>query len=125
METALAALAALFLTVAVYLVLSRSLVRVLLGVVVLGNAINILILVAGRVTSAVPPIVPAGQKLPAGPFANPLPQALILTAIVIGFAMFTFLIVLALRAYEAMDADDTDHMRLAEPEGEPQPPLEY
>jgi len=125
MEPVLAILVGLFLTVAIYLILSRSLIRVLLGVVVLGNAINLLIFVAGRLTSAVPPIVPAGQKVPSGLFANPLPQALILTAIVIGFAMFAFLIVLAFRAYEAMDADDTDHMRLAEPEGEPRPPLEY
>lgn len=62
---------------------------------------------------------------PVGYFANPLPQALILTAIVIGFAMFAFLIVLALRAYQEMHADDTDQMRLAEPDGEPNPPLEY
>jgi multicomponent Na+:H+ antiporter subunit C len=39
--------------------------------------------------------------------------------------MFAFLIVLAFRAYQEMDADDTDHMRLAEPKGEPKPPLEY
>ena len=58
-------------------------------------------------------------------FANPLPQALILTAIVIGFAMFAFLIVLTFRAYQSLDADNTDHMRLGEPEGEPNPPLEY
>ncbi|MEO6012228.1 MAG: Na+/H+ antiporter subunit C [Devosia sp.] len=125
MEPVLAILVSLFLAVAIYLMLSRSLVRVLLGVVVLGNGINLLIFVAGRLTSATPPIVPPGQKIPAGLFANPLPQALILTAIVIGFAMFAFLIVLAFRAYEAMNADDTDQMRLAEPEGEPRPPLEY
>jgi multicomponent Na+:H+ antiporter subunit C len=98
---------------------------VLLGIVVLGNAVNLLIFVAGRLTRATPPIVPDGQVAPVGYFANPLPQALILTAIVIGFAMFAFLIVLAFRAYQEMDADDTDHMRLAEPPGEPKPPLEY
>ena len=60
-----------------------------------------------------------------GAFANPLPQALILTAIVIGFAMFAFLSVLVFRAYQDLDADHTDHMRLAEPDGDPKPPLEY
>jgi multicomponent Na+:H+ antiporter subunit C len=69
--------------------------------------------------------VPADQTVPVGYIANPLPQALILTAIVIGFAMFAFLIVLAFRAYQSMDADNTDHMRLAEPEDRPRPPLEY
>ena len=125
MEPVIAILVGLFLTVAAYLILSRALIRVLLGIVVLGNAVNLLIFVAGRLTHATPPIVPAGQAVPPSPFANPLPQALILTAIVIGFAMFAFLVVLALRAYQAMDADNTDHMRLAEPRGEPKPPLEY
>ena len=125
MEPVIALLVGLFVAVAAYLMLSRALVRVLLGIVVLGNAVNLLIFVAGRLTRATPPIVPAGQATPGGYFANPLPQALILTAIVIGFAMFAFLIVLAFRAYQEMDADDTDHMRLAEPDGEPKPPLEY
>ena len=125
MEPIVALLVGLFIAVAAYLMLSRALVRVLLGVVVLGNAVNLLIFVSGRLTSATPPIVPAGETTPVGYFANPLPQALILTAIVIGFAMFAFLIVLAFRAYQEMDADDTDQMRLAESRGEPKPPLEY
>ena len=125
MEPVIALLVGLFLAAASYLMLSRALVRILLGIVVLGNAVNLLIFVAGRLTRASPPIVAAGQSGLEGPFANPLPQALILTAIVIGFAMFAFLIVLAFRAYQEMDADDTDHMRLAEPDGEPKPPLEY
>jgi multicomponent Na+:H+ antiporter subunit C len=125
MEPVIAILVGLFIAIAAYLMLSRALVRVLLGIVVLGNAVNLLIFVAGRLTRATPPIVPAGEAAPAGYFANPLPQALILTAIVIGFAMFAFLIALAFRAYQEMDADNTDHMRLAEPPGEPKPPLEY
>jgi multicomponent Na+:H+ antiporter subunit C len=125
MEAVLALLVGLFLAAAIYLILSRALVRILLGVVVLGNAINLLIFTAGRLTRATPPIIPPGQKLADAAVANPLPQALILTAIVIGFATFAFLIVLAFRAYQSLDADDTDHMRLAEPEGRPHPPLEY
>jgi multicomponent Na+:H+ antiporter subunit C len=125
MEPVLALLTGLFLTVAAYLLLSRALVRMLLGVVVLGNGVNLLIFTAGRLTRATPPIVPSGATLPAGPIANPLPQALILTAIVIGFALFAFFAVLVFRAYQELDADESDHMRLAEPEGEPRPPLEY
>jgi multicomponent Na+:H+ antiporter subunit C len=125
METALAILVGLFLVVAVYLIMSRTLIRVLLGVIVLGNAINLLIFTAGRLTRAAPPIIGADHTIPAGAYANPLPQALILTAIVIGFAMFAFLIVLAFRAYQAMDADNTDTMRLTEPDGDPTPPLDY
>ncbi|HEY4203255.1 MAG TPA: Na+/H+ antiporter subunit C [Devosiaceae bacterium] len=125
MEMALAALVGIFITVAVYLLLARSLVRMLLGLGVLGNAVNLLIFTAGRLTRAVPPIVPDGLRVPAVPIANPLPQALILTAIVIGFALFTFLLVLAYRAYQSLGDDDTKTMRLTEPEGGPFPPLSY
>ena len=125
MEPILALLVGLIVAAAVYLILSRSLVRVLLGVVLLGNGINLLIFVAGRLTTATPPIIPKGAVAPPMPHANPLPQALILTAIVIGFAMFAYLAVLAFRAYQSLDADNTDHMRMAEPEQQPQPPLEY
>ena len=125
METGIALLVGLFVAAGVYLLLSRALIRMILGFVLLGNGVNLLILTAGRLTREVPPIVPAGLELPPEAIANPLPHALILTAIVIGFAMFAFLMVLAYRAYLALDADDTDTMRLAEPKGGPQPPLSY
>lgn len=125
MEPILACLVGLFIAAAIYLMLSRALIRAVLGVVLLGSGVNLLIFTAGRVTRANPPIVPSGQATPEGYFANPLPQALILTAIVIGFGIFAYLIVLTFRAYQALDADHTDQMRLAEPEDWPQPPLEY
>ena len=124
-EPVFAVLVGIFIAAAAYLVLSRALVRVLLGIVLLGNGANLLIFVAGRLTRAAPPIVPGGADTIAGAAANPLPQALILTAIVIGFAMFAFLSVLVFRAYQDLDADHSDKMRVAEPEGEPNPPLEY
>ena len=72
-----------------------------------------------------PPIIPADLDVPEIATANPLPQALILTAIVISFSLFAFLLVLAYRAYQELDTDNTDEMRLAEPKGEPLPPLGY
>lgn len=125
MEVGLALLVGLFAAAGIYMLLSRALIRMLLGLVLLGNGVNLLILTAGRLTREVPPIVPPGLDVPAAAVANPLPHALILTAIVIGFAMFTFLLVLAYRAYQALDADDTDSMRLAEPKSGPAPPLSY
>ena len=125
MEFVVALLVGLIVAAAIYLILSRALIRVLLGIVLLGNGINLLIFVAGRLTTATPPIIPKSADAPAWPYANPLPQALILTAIVIGFAMFAYLAVLAFRTYQSLDADNTDHMRLTEPEQQPQPPLEY
>ena len=125
MDYVLAALVGLFIAIGTYLLLSRSVIRMLLGLVVLGNGVNLLIFTAGRLTREIAPIVPPGLEQPAGPIANPLPQALILTAIVIGFAMFSFLLVLAFRAYQSLDADNTDTMRVAEPVDEPNPPLSY
>ena len=125
MDYVIAALVGCFIALGIYLLLSRSVIRMLLGMVVFGNGVNLLIFTAGRLTQAVPPIVPPGLDQPEGAIANPLPQALILTAIVIGFAMFSFLLVLAFRAYQTLDADNTDTMRLAEPERSPSPPLSY
>jgi multicomponent Na+:H+ antiporter subunit C len=125
MDAMFAILAGVFIAVAVYLLLARSLLRVLLGLAILGNGINLVILVAGRLTRAAPPILPAGVTAPDGPVANPLPQALILTAIVIGFALFTFLLTLTYRSYQALSTSDTDAMRQAEPEPPPNPPLSY
>ena len=87
MDYAIAALIGLFITVGVYFLLSRSVIRMLLGVSVFGNAVNLLIFVGGRLTREVPPIVPPDLYQAEGAVANPLPQALVLTAIVIGFAV--------------------------------------
>ena len=125
MEYVLAVLVGCFVALGVYLLLSRSVIRMLLGLVVLGNGVNLLIFTAGRLTRGAAPIVPPELGQPDGVIANPLPQALILTAIVIGFAMFSFLLVLAFRAYQSLDADNTDTMRVAEPVDAPNPPLSY
>ncbi len=125
MEAALAVLVGVFFAVSVYLLLSKHLIRILLGAVVLSNAVNLLIFTAGRLMREVPPFVPAGLYAPDTPIANPLPQALVLTAIVIAFSIFAFLLVLAYRAYQELDTDHTDSMRLAEPKDEGLPPLRY
>jgi multicomponent Na+:H+ antiporter subunit C len=122
-NVAFALLAGVFLAAAVFLLLSRSLVRVLLGLVILGNAVNLLILVAGRLGSATPPIL--GDPTGAHDVANPLPQALILTAIVIGFGLVTFMIVLVWQALAVTGVDDSDAMRLAEPELPPTAPADF
>ena len=125
MEANFAILVGIFFAASVYLLLSKAVIRMLLGIALLGNAVNLLIFTAGRLTREVPPIVADGDIAIAGPFANPLPQALILTAIVIGFAMFTFLLVLGYRAYQELNAENTETMRLAEPDDAPRPPLTY
>ena len=113
------------MTIAIYLLLSKSIIRMLLGVAILGNAVNLLIFTSGRIMREVPPVIGPGLDVPAGPVANPLPQALILTAIVISFSFFAFLLVLSWRAYSTLGTDNTDEMRVAEPEDATLPPLGY
>ena len=125
MEQAFSVLAGLFFAVGIYLMLSRHVVRILLGIAVLGNAVNLLIFTAGRLVREVPPIIAADATAAHGPMANPLPQALILTAIVISFSFFAFLLVLGYRAYQEIGTDDTDGMRIAEPVNERLPPMGY
>ncbi|MCU0984500.1 MAG: Na+/H+ antiporter subunit C [Acetobacteraceae bacterium] len=119
MEAALAILIGLLVGVAVWLMLSRNLVRLLLGFAMLSNGINLAIFVAGRLTRGTPPLVPEGAEAFAGAFANPLPQALVLTAIVIGFGLLSFALVLAWQAHARLGTIRTDEMRIAEPEAKP------
>jgi multicomponent Na+:H+ antiporter subunit C len=123
-ETPLILLDGLFFAASVYLMISRHIVRILIGVALLGNAVNLLLFIAGRVTREIPPVITSGDLLPASA-ANPLPQALILTAIVISFSFFTFLMVLGYRAWQTLRTDDTTGMRFAEPADEPAPPEGY
>lgn len=88
-------------TVGVYLALSRDALRVVLGLAVLGSAINLLLFASGRLGSALPAVVPLGDEVLASNAANPLPQALVLTAIVIAFGMTAVVVLLALGAYLA------------------------
>ena len=125
MEAAFAILIGMFFPVAVYLLMSRQLVRVLLGIAILGNAVNLLIFTSGRLLREVPPVIPEALQVPEGTIANPLPQALILTAIVISFSFFAFLLVLSFRAYQELGTDNTVEMRVAEPTGETAPPQGY
>ena len=102
------------LAAALYLLMSRHLLRMVLGLLLLGNSVNLAIFVSGRLSSRVPPLVPEAEITIAAS-ANPLPQALILTAIVISFSLVAFTVVLFERASSALDTSDPDAMREAEP----------
>lgn len=98
-----------------YLMMSGAMLRFLLGLVLISNAVNLIIFVTGRMTYAGAPFISKAIGVLESDAANPVPQALILTAIVIGFGLFAFTLALALRAYTEMGTDDTDEMREAEP----------
>jgi multicomponent Na+:H+ antiporter subunit C len=107
----LAILVGVLYSAGIYMILRRSLVKVIIGLIFLGYAANLLIFTIGRITKGIPAFVPAdGTKL-VEPFADPLPQALILTAIVIGFGVQAFAIVLFKRAYQTVGTDDLDEMK--------------
>jgi multicomponent Na+:H+ antiporter subunit C len=97
-----------------YLVLRRSMVKIVLGLAIITNAINLLIFVAAGLTEGQPPLVPNNADVPPAPYADPLPQALILTAIVIGFGVLAFTVVLIIKAYEVIRTDDMDETRSGE-----------
>ncbi|MFC5369385.1 Na(+)/H(+) antiporter subunit C [Arcanobacterium bovis] len=98
---ALLMLGAVLIGVGVYLILERSLARVVLGFANLTNGINILFLVAGGKAGA-PPIVGQAQ---AEEMADPLVQAMMLTAIVIGVSTIGFLLAMAYRSWQ-LDGND-------------------
>ncbi len=86
----------------VYLILERSLTRVLAGLLILGNGVNLLFLIAGGSAGEAPI---EGTTAPAA-MSDPLPQALVLTAIVIALATTAFLLAMAHRSWQLNDNDD-------------------
>lgn len=114
MEPVFAVVFGVMMAVAAYLLMSRNVLRIVLGLLVLGNAANLSIFIAGRMESRVPPLVAATETVMTGG-ANPLPQALILTAIVISFALVAFTVVLFQSAHSRLGTLDADAMREAEP----------
>ncbi|MCA8883296.1 MAG: Na+/H+ antiporter subunit C [Rhodobacteraceae bacterium] len=118
MGTLLAVTVGGLVAAAVYLMLQRDMLRFLFGLTLISNAANLLIFSAGQLTAGRPPLVPEGAKAPDPGVANALPQALVLTAVVIGFGLFAFSLVLTLRAYTNLGTLRTDDMRVAEPLGD-------
>lgn len=111
MQVVLAFLIGGLFTIAIYLMLRRTVARVILGLALLTNATNLLIFTVGGLTRAAPPLIPDGQDRPTAAIADPMPQSLILTAIVIGFGVLAFMMVLAFRTTQVVVADDTDRMQ--------------
>jgi multicomponent Na+:H+ antiporter subunit C len=100
----------------VLLILSRDTLRLVVGLAMLGGAANLMVFLAGRPGSVLPPIIATGaESLPAAA-ANPLPQALVLTAIVIGFALLCFALVLIANLARQDARQDGDTLRASEPD---------
>lgn len=107
MEVLMAFVIGFLFMAAVYLILSKSILRVIIGTGLLSHGAHLLILTMGGFDNLAPPVLKEGVKK----MADPLPQALILTAIVISFGVTAFFLVLAYRAYQELGTDNMDDIR--------------
>jgi len=87
----------------VYLLLRARTFPVVMGLTLISYAVNLFLLAMGRLSTGIPAIIGQSQS-----YTDPLPQALVLTAIVIGFAMTAFVVVLALRSVGETKTDHVD-----------------
>lgn len=104
MEALIAIAIGVLVAAGVYLLLRARTYPVILGIMLIGYGVNMFLVAMGRVGVSSPPIIRDGVDV----YTDPLPQALVLTAIVIGFGMAAFIIVLALRARIAVGTDHVD-----------------
>lgn len=107
MEVLMAFVIGFLFMAAVYLILSKSILQIIIGTGLLSHGAHLLILTMGGLSSDSPPVIADG----ATNMADPLPQALILTAIVISFGVTAFFLVLAYRAYQELGTDNIDELR--------------
>jgi len=114
MATVLAIVVGCLYAAGIYMMLRRSLFKLILGLVLLSHGANLLIFTVGGLTRGRPPIAAPGESAPAASSSDPLPQALILTAIVIGFAVLAFSLVLFHRAYQTLGSDDPDDLKVSD-----------
>lgn len=107
MEILMSILIGFLFMAAVYLILSRSLLRIIIGTGLLSHGTHLLLITMGGLGGEAPPVLAEGVT----DYADPLPQALILTAIVISFGVTAFSLVLAYRTYKEVGTDNMDLMK--------------
>jgi multicomponent Na+:H+ antiporter subunit C len=110
MEVLLAITSGVLYATGLYLMLRRRLAQLIIGIALMSNGTNLVIFMAGGLTRAYPPVVPEGDSGLVAPYADPVPQALVLTAIVIGFGLLAFALVLAHRVHQTLGTDDIDEI---------------
>jgi multicomponent Na+:H+ antiporter subunit C len=101
-----AAVVAVLYATGTYLMLQRTLTRIVIGLILMGHGANLLLLAAGGPPGSPPLIGPDGTAV--GTPADPLPQALALTAIVITFGVVAFLLTLAYRSWVGTQTDEVE-----------------
>ncbi|WP_227397129.1 Na(+)/H(+) antiporter subunit C [Jeotgalibacillus aurantiacus] len=107
MEILMSIVIGVLFTSAVYLILSKSLLRVIIGTGLLSHGAHLLILTMSGLKTGAAPVLKDGVTS----YTDPLPQALVLTAIVISFGVTAFFLVLAYRAYQDLGTDNMEEMK--------------
>ncbi len=107
MEILMCVAVGILFAVAVFLILSRSLLRIVLGMSILTHGVHLLLITMSRLKTGAPPLL--GEQ--AERYVDPLPQALILTSIVINFGLTAFFFVLSYRSYLKLKTDDMEEVR--------------
>ena len=97
-----------------FMILRRSITKVLFGLILWGHGSNLLIFVSCGLVRGAPPLIAEGQESLETPYADPVAQALILTAIVISFAVVAFTAVLLHLIYRTIKTDDIDELRASD-----------
>ena len=90
----------------IFCLLRRSLMKMVIGIMLLSQGASLLVFSAGGLTKGLPAFSSTETGLPPEGYADPLPQALVLTAIVIGFGLVVFSLSLFVRAYRVVGSDD-------------------
>lgn len=114
MENMIALLVGLLVAVGVYLLSTRNLFRILIGLALLAQAANVLVFAAAGLGDGATPIIPAKADAPPDPIPDPLAQALVLTAIVISFGVLAFCLTLLKRTHGRTGGSDTDALSMTE-----------
>jgi len=112
MELFMALSVGVLFAVGVYLMLAKSLLRIILGTSLLTHGVHLLLLTMSRLKTGAAPLLEEN----ANSYVDPLPQALILTSIVISFGVTSFFFVLAYKAYQKLGTDDMEQLKGAEDE---------
>lgn len=109
MEGLLAIVIGVLFASGTYLILRRSITKLLLGLMLLSHGANLLLFTLSGLRRGAPPLLETSESA-VGIVADPVPQALILTAIVIGFSLSAFTLILAYRADQVVGSDDLQKM---------------
>jgi len=107
METLMSILVGILFSIGIYLILTKTLLRIILGTSILGHGVNLLIITMGGLKKGGPPLLGITNHS----YADSLPQALLLTAIVINFATTALFLVLSYRAYKVLGTDNMELLR--------------